>query len=894
MGTAYLAVSTGSLLLETILQLCVVGTHSGDSEALFVVLLALVMAPIIIVNFVSAIQVTRTKDFSGKDCGRALCIGLHSFQVGIVWRSLKLWVEYDERDWLDLLGMRLFHSGLQSIPFSVILAVTLFLNNSNSALDIITITVSLISASVALVTYRSGTKLYEPIDEEDTHARTKAIRLRVGVVFLTLSTFLVLVARFVSLVLFAVAQTYFVFIPIGLHFIIHLFIETCRIQCSEDGTLSKVGTAVYVAFVNVFDMVGVGYTGVKCSYVFYYAVMLIENLGLSFYWMLTVHQENESQSKLLVVLAVILCFIFGLILKFASCGCIFNIESDILSDAFNNPELKDDKMFQKVEQPLNNTIEIIADSNDHALYEHELPRNHNASPHLNSLALHVDSSPMPSGVPRRPKRPTLSSSTSSSLTASRQHDYDNQAFVRSQGNISISSHHTIHSKGSSSQGHSADRSREISVGSGGSGSKGRKDKLVNVDHHGQGRTTPKLHVINNSSSEQISDIQHSRIAKVKPTIIVSDTSKHDTLPRKNNAGPSAVKASNLTLASSHSKHSRNTHTETLPRNNRHYSGYNGFEDPYREQKQLNLKKPQNNRFHHPQPRQYLHPHHQHPQTHNQHQHTHHHQQRKHRHHHHPRHRRQTEMDYSLDSSELYPSMTSDSSSVSTYTDAHDRNWRRHRNKHSHTHAHHRNRGNGNLDTRDGYSTDVSNSDYISCNDFSMEDSSSWTESSESSSDGAATWPPSHTTNLLKMYNIPDRESSTDNILHWLEAMDHELTESMHEASFSTMREPSIASETDTNMSAMKTFEVKKEKKKFKRLMAKPKGLFLKFSSLNYKGKDKKYHERPFPLRKTTPMPQGGHQYEDDRAGGFEGRTHIPDRPVSAVPLPGDNVQESIV
>lgn len=240
-------------------------------------------------------------------------------------------------------------------------------------------------------------------------------------------------------------------------------------------------------------------------------------------------------------------------------------------------------------------------------------------------------------------------------------------------------------------------------------------------------------------------------------------------------------------------------------------------------------------------------------------------------------------------------MTSDSSSVSTYTDAHDRNWRRHRNKHSHTHTHHRNRGNGNIDTRDGYSTDVSNSDYISCNDFSMEDSSSWTESSESSSDGAATWPPSHTTNLLKMYNIPDRESSTDNILHWLEAMDHELTESMHEASFSTMREPSIASETDTNMSAMKTFEVKKEKKKFKRLMAKPKGLFLKFSSLNYKGKDKKYHERPFPLRKTTPMPLGGHhQYEDDRAGGFEGRTHIPDRPVSAVPLPGDNVQESIV
>lgn len=883
MGTVYLIASGGSFLLETILQLCVVGTHSGESDALFAVLLAFVMAPLIFINFVSAIQVTRTKDFTGKGCGKAVCIGFHSVQIGLLWRSFKLWILYDENDWLDFLRMRLFHSGFQSLPFSVTLVYSMFVNESKSALNVVTVLFSMISASVAMVTFRTGSKVYES-SESDTRATIN--RFRVGTFMLTLSTLLVLVARGEAIVLFIVAKAYWIVLPLALHFIVHLFIEVCNFSCSSEALLGKLINAIFISFVNIFDMIGQGYTGVKCSYVLYYSVMLIENLALSFYWMLTADNGNGDQNKLLVVLIVILCFVIGLILKFASCGCIFNIESDILSDAFNNPELKEEKLFQKNEQD-NLNEGHNADACDHVLFERELPDD--AIAHVNTVTLTVDSALHPVEVGRRSRPTTLSSSTSSSALTGSAQEYVNQGFLRSQGNLSVSSQHTPSSHTLSSRRRShknSGESQEVSFDSSNkSGSLGGKRENTNMDPIlNRAKSVSPVNMKN--SKEHLPDFKHNRIATVKPTIIISDTSKHDTLPKKNNKTQASTleKASNLTLASSQSKYSRNTHTLT---GSGKYYGYNGFEDPYREQRQLN-KNPRSNYAH--DHRHQGHPDHYHPRNYASH-----YRHYQNRHQDHARHGHHRNMDYSLDSSELYPSVTSDTSSVSTYNERRERRWRKDRAR-----AQRANRRPKHLNPRDGYATDVSSSDYLSCNDYSMGDSGSWTsESSDStSSDGAATWPPSQSANLLKSFNIPDKKSSTENIMHWLEAMEQEF--SANDVSFSTLNDPSVPSDTDVSLSAMQTFEVKKEKKKFRKLMSKPKGLLLKFSSLNYKGKEKKFHERPYPL-KTVRDPKSGDGSHDNLGesskrfhdnGGFEGKSF--DNKSTSVPLPVDNVQESIV
>ncbi|XP_060566409.1 uncharacterized protein LOC132725320 [Ruditapes philippinarum] len=854
MGTVYMIVGAGLFMLETVLQLCVVGTHSKGSEALFVVLLAIVMGPLILINFVSAIQVTRTQDFTGKSFGRAICIVFHSFQLGTVWRALKLLILFDHKDWLDYLNMRLFHTGFQSLPFSIVLSCSILINETKAALDIVTIVVTLISASISLTIYRTGNVLY---DAGDTENRPFSIKKHVCIVFLSLSTFSVLLSRYASIVLFAVVQPLWIILPLSLHYFINLCIEVCKFKCYEDNTLYKVAIAVYKSFVNMFDMVGRDYTGVKCSYVLFYSLILIENLVFSSYWMLT--SSFDERFKLLAVLMILMCFIVGLIVKFASCGCIFNIESDILSDAFNNPELKDE-LKDKFDKATTNTV----DQSDTVFHEIR-PEESGQGPGISVISRSVET---PGTRSKHSKQGSSSTSSNSRLR-----EYDNHAFVTSQGNISLHSQMTLNStkrsQGSDNKHSSdgADISCEFRTLSGSS-----QDRSYSSKNRSRGSREPSAGSTKRSRGKGPSKSKHklptdvadpystvdSRKLPLKPKIIVSDTSKHATMQQLQTPTPRHLaKINNADLASSNSRYSRNTNT--LNGSFQHYN-YNGFDDPYREKKLLNKQRT-------------------HSRSNNYHQQNH-----RHRHIHH---KYQPNMDYSLDSSELYPYMTSDTSSMSSYTDTNERNWRKQRQRIRNKCRH--------FESRDGYSTDVSNSDYLSFNDYSMEDSSSWTGSSSSSSDGAATWPPSHTANLLKMYNIPDKNSSTENIMHWLDTMDMEG--SGHETSFSTLHEPSIASDTDISLSAMQTFEVKKEKKKFKRLMSKPKGLFLKFSSLNYKGKEKSHHNRPYPLKRETGLDDRltNTAYKDTQveqvsmAQCNNGTVALP-----TMPLPVDSVQESIV
>ncbi|KAL4236826.1 hypothetical protein ACF0H5_005213 [Mactra antiquata] len=855
MGTVHVAISAGLFIIETILQLCVVGYHSKNSEALFVILLAIVMAPLILINFVSAIQVTRTQDFTGKTCGRILCIAFHSVQLGIVWRSLKLLILFDKKDWHDYIKMRLFHAGFQSIPFSIVLAYSMFVARASHPLDILSIILALASASVSLTIFRVSNALDSSDDadseNEDINNKCNVIRKHIGVILLVFSTSSVVFSRCASIVLFTVVQPYWIALPLSLHFLFHLTKACTRLKCSDDNVLNKILRIIYTSFVNIFDLVGRDYTGVKCSYVFYYTIMLIENLVFSFYWMMT--SSMEERSKLYGVLIVLLCFIVGMIVKFMSCGCIFNVESDILSDAFNNPELQD---IKKDKQELEKTIETVAED----VHFHEIC--HDENDQLSNIALHVDqATPLQNKSKRRSKRGSSTTSSNSRLR-----EYDNQAFVRSQGNISFNSQNT-----GSCKKHSHDEGDNVSFEyrtisrSSQENSRSSRDRSREQNEkrrkHSRSPNKKSNRASGQSKSKRDSPVQrvdvrvHYKENRV-PNIIVSDTSKHaQQIQNMSGTNVQPMKVKNSDLASSHSKYSRNTNT--LNGSVQNYR-YNGFDDPFRERRRLEINSRKQQKRH------------------DRHYHDHH-------HHHYRHHRHQSNLDYSLDSSELYPSMTSDTSSMTSYTDTNEHLWQKHRQKIK--------RRNRHLDIRDGYSTDVSNSDNLSYNDFSMEDSSSWTGSSSSSSDGAATWPPRHTANLLKAYNIPDKESSAENIIHWLETMETEASE--YDSSFSGANEP--PSDTDMSLSGMQNFEVKKEKKKFKRMISKPKGLLLKFSSLNYKRRDTHSQNRPFPVKQNNPSEvvpvttEKGMQHELSLNNRHQGV--ISD---STMPIPVERVQESIV
>ena len=894
MGTPFMLTSVGLFIVEVILQITVIAAQSQISHGIFFALLAIVVIPVIVVNIVSAVKIIRTHDFIERPYMRTVCVVFHTVQIGIVWRAMKLFLKYDGKEWSDFLQMRLFHCGFQSIPFFIVLTYSMFVHSDPQAVSIISVIISVVSASVAFATYRTEKELYDS-EEFD---RTKRVRKIIGMVFLTFSYVLVLFSRCSSIVLFSVVQPAWIALPLSVHLLVHVAIGLCRINRNQNSMSTFIISVFYKSFVNIFEKVGKGYTGVKCSYVFYYSMLLVEDLVLVFYWMLAA--DYGERLKLMTTVVVLVSFVIGIIIKFASCGCIYNIESDILSEAFTNPELKEefDKKKADEDNPTERTTsETVHDGADGAFKE-ILVENQPEDTYLRSpvtAARHTKTS----SENRKPKRSKQGSSSASSTA--HKIPYDNHAYNQSQGNISVhspSSHsstnigkHLSKSSQSIKNGHQRDsdhhrqRSRDGSRYSSEQRDSHRREKqrsnqmLHHSDEsHNRSRDTD-IYDRHNSSYDnpsfsidreqgQSTPRDHSKRRSKNKTreinnLIISDTSIYANRGKPQKPLPiGRVKGSTADLSSSKSRYSRNTNTLNGSVLNYHY---NGFDDPYRERRAFENRK-------------YRHKH--------DHRHHHHYHHRLNRDHH--RHRHQDSfMDYSLDSSELYPSLTSDSESMTSYEYTNRRHRQTHRQKPRSRNRHYH--------QGDGYSTDVSNSDYLSFNDYSMEDSSSWTESSDSES--AVTWPPSHTSNLLKMYDIADSVSSKDNVMHWLDTMEEDL--GGHDASFSTLVDPSIASETDISLSAMQDFEVTKtsQKRKFKRLIPKPKEVLLKFRSLNYKNKQKHGHKIPYPLQQ-SPVKSNTNIESDNRTKASKQMTTNQDKekrlPLPTMPLPIDSVQESIV
>ena len=712
-------VSAGLLVLESALQIYVTVAHSKFSESLFISLLALVMGPIIVINFISAIQVTRTQDFSDKKFGRAICIAFHSFQLGMIWRSFKLVILYDSRDWSEFLALRILHAGFQSLPYGIVLVVSLLIYKSTDALRIVSAVVSLASAAVALSSYRLGDTLYE---SEEFETNKMKIKRNVGVILLVISKLFLLFCRCACICLFSVVHPVWIGVILGSHYILQLLSGIIRMKCRHKLTILAFLKLLHMSYFNVFDLTGKGYKGIQCSYVLYYTAILVENIVMSAFWMLTADQGERY--KLVTVFLVLMSFIVGMIVKFTSCGCIFHIEESLLDDAFNNPVVKvnvdKEVTVPKIDITPNGVI-------------------HESSPspgQLVSVPRAISRGKSPSNTKRSVSNKD-SKSTKSSKPASKA-SYDNSAFISSQGNINTT----------------LDKPKET------------KSAKTTSDISGNSQ---------NKLEEKVKELKMDSIGD---------------------------------LASSYS---RNTNTLNVPNKPRYF---NSFDDPFRERNriQVNLTS-----------------------TRNRQQHVHHNRSQSHA----LRTIYGTHHRSSLDSSELYPSESSVTSSSVSYMNTNGRPL------------------NKRPDIRikpysaeyDGYTTDVSNSEMVSY-DYTMEDSSSWTESSDSVS--AVTWPPSHTTNLLKMYNISDSVSSKDNVMHWLDSVDPDI-DTTHDLSFPTINDLSMITDdaSEVSMSGMKRFEVKKKKDKIrlKKILPKTKEVFLKFRSLNYKSKDKELNDRPYPLNR---------------------------------------------
>ncbi|XP_069127162.1 uncharacterized protein [Argopecten irradians] len=310
-------------LIETGLQLHACSRLWDISAILAGLTLSYVLGSLIIVNIVSAVMVLRTMDFSGKTCGRCLCVLLHTCQLGLIWRCLKLLILYDESDWKEYLGLRLIHTALQSLPFVVTSGYYMFTSNTFDGESVFTLFLFLVSSAIALATFNLGKYLFD--SEEFLEWKARA-RKPVGICFLVFGTFLMLISRCGSFILFMSVFHYWIFVPMGGHFLVYILITAIYSGYSEGcGLWRQVRNALF-SYLNIFDLVERESTKVSCKNVFYYSVVVIENVAMTAVWMVAF--EGDYLFKLCVVALMIVSFIFGVILKSSSCGCIHWVDSD--------------------------------------------------------------------------------------------------------------------------------------------------------------------------------------------------------------------------------------------------------------------------------------------------------------------------------------------------------------------------------------------------------------------------------------------------------------------------------------------------------------------------------------------------------------------------------------
>ncbi|KAK3599890.1 hypothetical protein CHS0354_022468 [Potamilus streckersoni] len=733
MGTLYMLIGSILFVVETALQISSIAQHRDLSEVLFILLLTIVVTPLIIVNFISATLVTITQDFTDKTCGRAICIVFHSFQLGLVWRSLKLVILFEERDLVEYLNLKLIHTGFQSLPFAIVLSYSLLIHESDSALLIITIIITMLSSAISLGTYFYGSSLYESEDFEKTSIRLKRTS---GVLLLMTSTLLVLISRCSSIVLFTLAEPYWLALPLGIHYITYFLCTTLHLKCKGKLTCIKLLQRIYVSVINIFDLIDQGFRGVQCKYVLFYTAVLLQNIVMCAIWVL--NSDTGYVFKLGTITLVLMSFIVGMIIKLASCGCIH-----------------DDHTENLIEDP-DADVRIPIDGTNALSQANELPHSmpDHSSPSLDPC-----------------ERLDIEIHRKDRLRSARRSNSSERSSVTS-----------------------SNRDRRVNV----------SQIMVNVHHDNQGyvEDIPPEPINSSSSSTSRKD----------STITDSNLNFKDLEKRKQkfySRSKNVLKTTD-SLGDIASSNSRNTNTITMSVKS-YYN--NSFEDPYRERFRLRQSGDRN-----------------HYKTSRLHDRS-------------VARRPMSKIVYvngsatQLHGSQLYPfqenvrqsSQLSEQQIETARTSRWLNPWR------------------GSISTTDygshsGYTTDISNSDYLSINDGTMEDSSDWSESSETS--GALTWPPSNAFNAGSIYSLPsDQLSTTDNIIHWLSTLDkpdqkHEQN-SAHEMSAQNGIDPLQKFRVDT-----------KRRGRLKRLFPKPNGMFLKFCSLNYKHRQKttnKNEPTEFPM-----------------------------------------------
>ncbi|KAK6179801.1 hypothetical protein SNE40_012077 [Patella caerulea] len=258
----------------------------GESRVWFSLIAGLLIIPLVTVQLVSAILLLQRQNENLASWRLILMAFTHVMLLGFHWRHLSFLLEKDvnkkKKDLTELCLLRFIYTFTSSLPLLLIISFLLLGDFTSSLLLILliyaAIGTTLISSSWAIASYR---KLKQPSEQVEDIVPTCC-----GTFFRFLWRMGEIMARILSLVLFATLYHHWIYLVLTLHWITMCLCVFTSVLAGISGTgCYRVVKGMITAYVYIFCFININKNNSAFRYSFFYIIMVLENATLCVVWM---------------------------------------------------------------------------------------------------------------------------------------------------------------------------------------------------------------------------------------------------------------------------------------------------------------------------------------------------------------------------------------------------------------------------------------------------------------------------------------------------------------------------------------------------------------------------------------------------------------------------------
>ncbi|KAK7100939.1 uncharacterized protein [Littorina saxatilis] len=310
----YVLLSLMTHLAELVLSTMLAYTLYTDviyRDVFFALTAGVLIIPLVTIQLVSAIFLLRRRGDS-MTSGEAVCMALlHVLQLGFIWRHVSVLKERDalakKNDLSELFVLRLTFTFAAGFPL-VLIQLYLVLTEAELSWSWIvyaSLVASVLSTTWAVASFRRS---HETVGRD-----TDSVVLSwPGSLFRLLWRVGEIVARVISLTLFATLYREWVFLVLGFHWVIMLLCLSIPQAKSADwcgSTLThRVAFCVVTSYSYIFCYINVSRVRTAVWYTLYYVIMFLENGTLSIVWLTKSESESFTSRYLLVFISTLAFF----------------------------------------------------------------------------------------------------------------------------------------------------------------------------------------------------------------------------------------------------------------------------------------------------------------------------------------------------------------------------------------------------------------------------------------------------------------------------------------------------------------------------------------------------------------------------------------------------------